>query len=98
MLPRPYCYLQLCVLLLAVLQQPQEIRTFFRELSKDSEEMVLETQNSLSKITMLVLLLFSQHTPVSFLRTGAPRNNITFLCCTWLDYGLLPPYFEDEVA
>lgn len=41
--------------------------------------MVLEKQNHLSKITILVLLLFSQHPPVSFLRAEAPRSNRTFL-------------------
>lgn len=55
MLPLPTVNLQLCVLLLADIQQSQEIRTVFREFLKDSEEMVLEKQNNLFKITMLVL-------------------------------------------
>lgn len=59
------------MLLLAVLQQPQEIRTFI-ELSKDSEEMGSEKQNNRSKMTMLVLFFLSQHTPVSFVRAEAP--------------------------
>lgn len=68
----PYHHVQLCVLLHAVLQRRPEMGiAFIQLLLRDSEKMDSEKQNNLSKITMLVLLL-SQHTPVSFVRAEAP--------------------------